>query len=115
VCARAVAAARQAEADIAALIPIRPDPEGRAARFGLALHIGQVLYGNVGGGRRLDFTCIGPAVNLASRLERIAGRLDRTIVASAQFAARLPGAFTALGVFDLPGFAEPQAAFALAR
>ena len=56
-------------------------------RFGLALHVGQVLYGNIGGGNRLDFTCIGPAVNLAARLEKIAGRLNRTVVASADFAA----------------------------
>ena len=56
-------------------------------RFGVALHVGQVLYGNIGGGNRLDFTCIGPAVNLAARLEKIAGRLNRTVVASAGFAA----------------------------
>ena len=46
----------------------------------------QILYGNIGGGNRLDFTCIGPAVNLAARLEKIAGRLGRTIVASEGFA-----------------------------
>ena len=55
-------------------------------RFGLALHIGTVLYGNIGGGNRLDFTCIGPAVNLAARLEKIASNLHRTVVASASFA-----------------------------
>jgi len=38
----------------------------------LALHVGEVLYDNVGGGRRLDFTVIGPAINLAARLERLA-------------------------------------------
>ena len=43
-------------------------------RFGVALHIGGILFGNIGGMSRLDFTCIGPAVNLAARLEKIAGR-----------------------------------------
>jgi hypothetical protein len=37
---------------------------------GLALHVGEVLYGNIGGGARRDFTCIDPAVNLAARPER---------------------------------------------
>ena len=44
-------------------------------RFGVALHVGRILYGNIGGGNRLDFTCIGPAVNLAARLEKIASKL----------------------------------------
>jgi adenylate cyclase len=38
-------------------------------RFGLALHVGDVAYGNIGGAGRLGFTCIGPAVNLAARIE----------------------------------------------
>jgi len=43
---------------------------------------GDVLFGNIGSGNRLDFTCIGPAVNLTARLEKLAGRLGRTILAS---------------------------------
>ena len=64
----------------------RGRPLVESFRFGLALHIGTVLYGNIGGGNRLDFTCIGPAVNLAARLEKIASNLRRTVVASASFA-----------------------------
>ena len=63
-------------------------------RFGVALHVGKILYGNIGGGNRLDFTCIGPAVNLAARLEKIAGRLHRTVVASAEFAHACAGDWT---------------------
>jgi len=82
-------------------------------RFGLALHAGQVLYGNIGGGNRLDFTCIGPAVNLAARLEKVAPQLGQTIVASADFAAHVPGKFKQLSECTVAGFSTPQAVFGL--
>jgi adenylate cyclase len=109
VCKRALAAARQAQTNIAEL--------SRAAvpglRFGLALHIGDVLYGNIGSGNRLDFTCIGPAVNFAARIEKLAGELGRGILASGEFAQHCPGEFTALGEFSLPGFTAAQRVFGL--
>ena len=78
-------AARESRASVEAMhYPIGETVE--RFRFGVALHVGRILYGNIGGGNRLDFTCIGPAVNLAARLEKIAGRLGRTVVASAGFA-----------------------------
>jgi adenylate cyclase len=83
-------------------------------RFGLALHIGDVLYGNIGSGNRLDFTCIGPAVNCAARIEKLASQLGREILASDEFARRCPEEFTALGEFTLAGFSAPQLVFALA-
>src|SRR5215831_6603050 len=109
VCACAVAAARQAQANIAEL-------SGSAmprVRFGLALHIGDVLYGNIGSGNRLDFTCIGPAVNFAQRIEKLAGELRRGILASNEFARCCPDEFTALGEFSLPGFSAAQQVFGL--
>jgi adenylate cyclase len=109
VCMRALAAARQAQANIAEL-------SGAAMpglRFGLALHIGDVLYGNIGSGNRLDFTCIGPAVNFAARLEKLAGELGRGILASSEFAKHCAGEFRALGEFTLPGFSAPQRVFGL--
>ena len=112
VCARALRAARQAEANVAAL-PVAED--GEALRFGLALHVGEALYGNIGAGSRLDFTCIGPAVNMAARIEKIAARLGRAVVASATFARHLPEDFVALGDFELAGFREPQPCTACAR
>jgi len=81
--------------------------------FGLALHVGRVSYGNVGGGNRLDFTCIGPAINLAARLEKLAAEQQRTIVASSAFAAHVPEAFAPLGEFDLKGFDARQTVHAL--
>jgi adenylate cyclase len=77
------------------------------------LHLGEILYGNIGGGNRLDFTCIGPAVNLAARLEKLAGRLGWAIVASGEFAHHCPGEFAAIGEFALRGFAATQLVFGL--
>jgi adenylate cyclase len=72
----------------------------------LALHLEEVLYGNIGGGNRLDFACIGPAVNLAAQL-------GRAIVASGKFAGHCPDEFAAIGEFALRGFAVTQAVFGL--
>jgi adenylate cyclase len=107
VCRCALAAARQARANVEALSA----PAAVGLRFGLALHIGEVLYGNIGGGNRLDFTCIGPAVNLAARIEKLTGQLARVILASKEFARHCPEEFIALGQFTLAGFRVPQLAF----
>lgn len=109
VCRRALAAARQAQANIAALASSAMP----GLRFGLALHIGDVLYGNIGSGNRLDFTCIGPAVNCAARIEKLTSQLGRPILASGEFARYCPGEFTALGEFSLAGFSAAQAVFGL--
>jgi adenylate cyclase len=81
--------------------------------FGLALHVGDVLYGNIGGRGRLDFTCIGPTVNLAARMEKLAGSLGRTIVASAAFANHARDDWTDIGEYSVAGFAAPQRVFGL--
>jgi adenylate cyclase len=108
-CRRALAAARRAQANVAELsVSAMP-----GLRFGLALHIGDVLYGNIGSGNRLDFTCIGPAVNFAARMEKLAGELGRGILASGEFARHCPGEFIAIGEFTLAGFSEPQLVFGL--
>ena len=82
-------------------------------RFGVALHVGRILYGNIGGGNRLDFTCIGPAVNLAARLEKIAGQTQRTIVASDGFAGICAGGWDDLGEFPIAGFAKAERVYGL--
>jgi adenylate cyclase len=73
-------------------------------RYGLALHVGQVAYGNIGSGDRLDFTCIGPAINMAARLEKLSAEARRPVVASQAFASHVPGDFIHLGDFTLKGF-----------
>jgi adenylate cyclase len=112
VCGRVLEAAREARANVDAMKYPSGDTVERF-RFGVALHIGGILFGNIGGMSRLDFTCIGPAVNLAARLEKIAGRLNRTVVASAAFAGVAPGGWTDLGEFPAVGFSKPQRVFGL--
>ncbi|MCW5892989.1 MAG: adenylate/guanylate cyclase domain-containing protein [bacterium] len=114
VCGAALDAAHEARRAVLAAFGDAPALVEEGPRFGLALHLGQVLYGNIGSGNRLDFTCIGPAVNLAARLEKLSGGLGRTIVASEEFARHLPASrLVRVGDFALPGFAAPRAVFGL--
>lgn len=111
VCDAALKAAYDARANVAKLQSTTN--EGIGVRFGLALHVGDVLYGNIGSGNRLDFTCIGPAVNLAARLEKLAGQLGRTILASEEFTRYCGHDLEPIGRFVVAGFAEEQTAFGL--
>ncbi|HEY1795959.1 MAG TPA: adenylate/guanylate cyclase domain-containing protein [Stellaceae bacterium] len=111
-CRRALAAATEAREKIDAL----PDWPGTGRRrHGLALHVGELLYGNIGAGNRLDFTCIGPAVNLAARLETVAKQLARATVLSADFARHSGIDPVPLGEFALAGFGARQQAFGLSE
>jgi len=105
-CANALAASRDAMAALAERNARSPD----ALRFGIALHVGEVAYGNIGGAWRLDFTCIGRAVNLAARLETLTGATGNDVLASAAF-AQICGDLERVGEFAVKGFAEPIAAF----
>jgi adenylate cyclase len=112
VCSRVLEAARESRASVDAFhYPIGENIE--RFRFGVALHVGDILYGNIGGGNRLDFTCIGPAINLAARLEKIASRLHRTVVASEGFAGICSGGWSDLGEFPIAGFSKAQRVFGL--
>lgn len=113
VCQAVLQAARASRANILAMNYAYGDELLSGFRFGLALHVGQVLYGNIGGGNRLDFTCIGPAVNLAARLEKLAGGLNRTVVASEAFAGAFTEGWSDLGEFPIAGFATAQRVYGL--
>jgi adenylate cyclase len=85
-----------------------------ALRFGVALHFGDVLYGNIGSANRLDFTCIGPAINLAARIEKLSGEIGRTILASEDFARHCAGvALQPLGAFAFKGVAAEQTVYGI--
>ncbi|TWA94617.1 adenylate/guanylate cyclase domain-containing protein [Bradyrhizobium stylosanthis] len=112
VCGRVLEAARESRASVETLaFPVGEIIE--RFRFGVALHVGNILYGNIGGGNRLDFTCIGPAVNLAARLEKIAGRLGRTVVVSEVFANACRHDWRELGEFPIAGFSKAQRVYGL--
>jgi class 3 adenylate cyclase len=79
--------------------------------FGVALHLGEMLWGNIGAADRLDFTAIGPAVNLVSRLEGLCRPLDKAVLVSGAFAAETETPLIPLGTQALRGIASPCAVF----
>ena len=113
VCEDVLVAAREVRAKIAALRGANDMREAADVRFGLALHLGQVMYGNIGGGDRLDFTCIGPGVNLAARIERLTSQLGRTVLTSTRFARHCRASVEQVGEFTLAGFVNPQMVYGL--
>ncbi|MGI9394077.1 MAG: adenylate/guanylate cyclase domain-containing protein [Boseongicola sp.] len=81
--------------------------------IGIALHLGEVAYGNIGSGMRLDYTVIGRDVNLAARLAGLCGPLDQRLLVSTEFANRVNGkSFIEHGKYQLKGLAEAEAVFA---
>ena len=83
--------------------------------FGMALHLGDMLWGNIGTADRLDFTAIGPAVNLVSRLEGLCKLLGHSVLISGAVAAETSAPLTPLGEHALRGIALPCAVFTLAE
>jgi adenylate cyclase len=81
--------------------------------FGAALHLGDMLWGNIGAADRLDFTAIGPAVNLVSRLEGLCRPLGKALLVSGALAAETDAPLIALGTHQLRGIASPCAVFTL--
>jgi adenylate cyclase len=112
-CLTALAAAREAVAAMDELNRRRRATEEIELAAGIALHTGTVMYGNIGAPERLDFTVIGPAVNLVVRLERLCRKLDRRLVASGRFASPCGLAMASLGRHELPGVGEPVEVFGL--
>jgi adenylate cyclase len=78
----------------------------------VALHVGTAFYGNIGAADRLDFTVIGPAVNLVSRIEAVGKALNLPIIVSDDFARAYAAPLTSLGLHTLRGLAAPHELFA---
>jgi len=85
-----------------------------ALQIVVALHAGAVIYGNVGAVDRLDFTVIGPAVNLVSRVENVAKTLGEPIVVTDDFAQTYGGSLRSLGIHQFRGVAKPRELFSAA-
>jgi adenylate cyclase len=115
-CRRALDAAEAARAAIARLNRERSAAGLPITGFTLALHQGEVLYGNVGSRDRLDFTVIGPAVNELSRIQAMSRSLDQPILISASFAAACGeqrARLVSVGRYALRGVGRPQELFTL--
>ncbi len=109
-CVAALEAALDALGRVAALNRERAARDKPTMPLDMALHLGDVLYGNVGSPSRLDFTMIGPAVNEASRMEAMCGPLERSLLISRAFAEAMPPDspdLIALGRHGLRGVREP--------
>jgi adenylate cyclase len=115
-CRHALDAAIEAMAAIDEMNKARSEAGVPVASVDLALHLGEVLYGNVGATDRLDFTVIGPAVNEAARIEVLCEPLGRAVLASAEFVAGLAGIdsrLESLGRHTLRGVREANEIFGL--
>lgn len=113
-CRGALDAAVEAMAAVAALNERRSNAGKPVAAVDLALHLGEVLYGNVGAADRLDFTVIGPAVNEAARIEALCEPLGCQVLVSAEFAAASgAGRLRPLGRHRLRGVREEREIYAL--
>jgi adenylate cyclase len=115
-CARALDAATEAMRNIDALNAARAARGAPVAAVDLALHLGDVLYGNVGATDRLDFTVIGPAINEVARIEALCEPLGRSVLASAEFVAAASdgsGRLESLGRRALRGVRQEKEIFAL--
>ena len=112
-CAAAMAAACEAMAEKNQLKVEGVSSDLSSVDFGVALHVGQVAYGNIGAPARLDFTVIGPAVNTVSRIAGLCGQLDQPILTSTDFAAVIGPPLEAIGSFTLKGIENAETVYAL--
>ncbi len=115
ICAQALDAAAEAMRAVDRLNQARGDAGKPVAAVDLALHLGEVLYGNVGAADRLDFTVIGPAVNEAARIETLCEPLGYTVLVSAELAAATASSvrLKPLGRHRLRGVREAREIYAL--
>lgn len=114
VCEQALRAAIASVRAVAELNGTRKAQAMGELQLGIALHKGEVLYGNVGTPERLDFTMIGPAVNEAARMEKLTKSLGCAILASDSFQAALAesrGLLAPAGMHALSGLSEPRALY----
>jgi class 3 adenylate cyclase len=110
-CDAALSAVSAAQAGMAHLDEARRRKGLPPLPFGVALHLGEILWGNIGAADRLDFTAIGSAVNLVSRLEGLCRPLGKAVLISGAFAAETATPLVSVGTHELRGIASPCAVF----
>jgi adenylate cyclase len=112
-CAAALAAARDARSRVDAFNQRRVSRDEPPLEFGLALHVGDVMYGNLGVPQRMQFTVIGAAANEAARLAGMCKDLKRWVLVSSAFPRCFPGQMISLGHHVMHGTDTPEEIFTL--
>lgn len=112
-CRRAIKAAHTVAERISATNESYPDLP--ALKYGIGLHLGDVIYGNIGIPERLEFTVIGSAANEAARIESMTKELGDTVLISASFADEYPGKLASVGPHALKGVSGEHELFTLVK
>ncbi|TGN14324.1 adenylate/guanylate cyclase domain-containing protein [Leptospira ilyithenensis] len=112
---KALLSVRQVFDELRKLNRIRIKDSKTPIRHGVGLHKGQILYGNIGSRDRLDFTVIGEAVNLASRIAGMCGELKKAVLASEEFVSDMNIRWEDIGEHKLKGIAVPKRIFAISE
>lgn len=112
-CQNVLAAAEDAFSGLATMNHMRRRRGQPEIQFGVGLHVGTVVYGNVGAPSRLDFTVMGPAVNRTARLESLTKVAETPLLVSDQFAGHLDRNCRHVGAYEVKGIAQPIDAYAI--
>ena len=102
-CQKAMRAVREADRRVRRLNIERATKDQPLVEYGLGLHIGDVMYGNIGVPERLEFSVIGPAANETARLESLTKEIGHNVVVSDDFARNIKGGWISLGQRNLKG------------
>jgi adenylate cyclase len=113
-CANLLHAVTEARQAMIALNEKNNETGAAPLKYGIGVHVGDVMYGNIGSSTRLDFTVIGPAVNMASRLEALTKQLGKPVLLSQAFADLVKSDFDLerVGEYPVRGFNDPIELFA---
>lgn len=113
-CANLLHAVTEARQAMAALNARNSATSRAPLNYGIGVHVGDVMYGNIGSMSRLDFTVIGPAVNMASRLETLTKQVGKPVLLSRDFAELVAHEFELerVGQYEVRGFSDPIELFA---
>ncbi len=114
ICSACSKARAAAEAIIAEIAAVPPRADGISVQCAIGVHFGDLMYGNVGASRRLDFTVTGQAANVAARLSALCKELGQSLLLSGEIAGRAPANLSSLGVRKLRNVRDEHEIFAVA-
>lgn len=114
-CQQAVRAATGALAGLAQLNDARTEAQKPPLDIGIGINVGQVSYGNIGSPGRLDFTVLGSAVNVASRIESLTKSIGHRVLVTRAIAETAPDLFASCGLHSVRGVAQPIDIFGLSE